>query len=83
MIVQGGRVVREREYTDDRGQRATDDGDRSRRREVAGVYLLDEPAFESNLNQMFVLGRFDRELFEEVFNDFPNARAFRVRTGPR
>jgi dolichyl-diphosphooligosaccharide--protein glycosyltransferase len=50
---------------------------------VTGVYLLDEPAFESNLNQMYVLGRFDGELFEEVYNDFPYARAFRVRTGPR
>jgi dolichyl-diphosphooligosaccharide--protein glycosyltransferase len=46
--------------------------------EVKGVYLLDEPAFQSNLNQMFVLGRFDATLFKEAYNDFPYARAFRV-----
>ena len=43
------------------------------------VYLLDETAFHSNLNQMFFLGRFDPTLFESVFNDFPYMRAFRVR----
>ena len=43
------------------------------------VYLLDEPAFASNLNQMFMLGRFDATRFEEVFNDFPYARVFRVK----
>ena len=49
---------------------------------VAGIYLLDEPAFASNLNQMFVLGRFDGALFEEAYNEFPYARAFRVRRRP-
>src|SRR5258706_2435161 len=51
--------------------------------EVKGVYLLDKPAFQSNLNQMFVLGRFDATLFEEAYNDFPYARAFRVLTPPQ
>jgi hypothetical protein len=32
---------------------------------------------------MFVLGRFDPGLFEDVYNDFPYARVFRVRAGPR
>jgi dolichyl-diphosphooligosaccharide--protein glycosyltransferase len=50
---------------------------------MVGIYLLDEPAFESNLNQMFMLGRFDGELFEEVYNNFPYARAFRVRASPQ
>jgi len=50
---------------------------------VAGIYLLDEPAFQSNLNQMFMLGRFDSELFEEAYNEFPYARVFRVRVGPK
>ena len=49
---------------------------------VGAVYLLDEAAFESNLNQMYFLGRFDPAQFEEAFNDFPYARAFRVLPTP-
>jgi undecaprenyl-diphosphooligosaccharide---protein glycotransferase len=83
VIVEGGRVVHERDYPDDGGRawltmeiiRASGN--------VAAIYLLDGPAFESTLNQMYVLGRFDGALFEEVYNDFPYSRAFRVRTGPR
>ena len=80
MIVQGGRVLREREYTEAAQltvEIVLDSG------VVQAVYLLDEPAFESNLNQMFVLGRFDPTRFEEVFNDFPYARAFRVLAAAR
>ena len=83
VIVEGGRVVRQRDYTDDGGRARLTMEIIWTSGKVAGVYLLDEPAFESNLNQMYVLGRFDGELFEEVYNDFPYARAFRVRTGPR
>jgi dolichyl-diphosphooligosaccharide--protein glycosyltransferase len=48
---------------------------------VKGVYMLDPPAYESNLNQMYFLGRYDPALFEEAFNDFPYARVFRARAG--
>jgi len=76
-MVEGGLSVRERDYNVDKAQLTMEiilTGGR-----VAGIYLLDEPAFQSNLNQMFVLGRFDRELFEEAYNEFPYARVFRVR----
>ena len=76
LTVEGGRVLREREFT----------GDADLVVEIVlqnsaakAVYLLDEPAFASNLNQMFMLGRFDATRFEEVFNDFPYARVFRVK----
>ena len=82
VMVEGGRSVRRRDYADkpDNGQLTLEIILTAGK--VAGIYLLDEPAFESNLNQMFVLGRFDGALFEEVYNDFPHARAFRVRAGP-
>ena len=83
VIVEDGRVARQRDYPDDGGRARLTMELIWTSGKVAGVYLLDEPAFESNLNQMYVLGRFDGELFEEVYNDFPYARAFRVRTGPR
>ena len=82
-MVEGGRSVRQRDYADhsDNAQLTMEiilSGGR-----VAGIYLLDETAFQSNLNQMFVLGRFDRELFEEAYIEFPYARVFRVRAGPK
>ena len=75
VIVEKGRVVRERQYANTSGptvQVVFEAGN------LEAVYLLDEPAYQSNLNQMFVLGRFDADYFEEIFNDFPYARAFRV-----
>ena len=83
VIVEGGRVVHQRDYPDDGGRAQLTMEVIRASGNVAAIYLLDGPAFESNLNQMYVLGRFDGELFEEVYNDFPYARAFRVRTGPR
>jgi dolichyl-diphosphooligosaccharide--protein glycosyltransferase len=79
MIIEGGRVVRQRDYSDSAEltvEIVMDSG------AVKGVYVLDAPAFESNLNQMYFLGRFDPALFEEAFNDFPYARVFRVLVAP-
>ncbi len=48
---------------------------------VDGVYtlqLLREPAYRSALNQIFQLGRYDAEHFEEILRD-PPLRAFRLR----
>ena len=79
VLIERGQVLREREYGTAEGatlQIVAEAG------AVRGVYLLDEAAFGSNLNRMFVLGRYDATRFQEVFNDFPNARAYRVLPGP-
>jgi len=81
VMVEGGRSVRQRDYNVDNAQLTMEIILASGK--VIGIYLLDETAFQSNLNQMFVLGRFDGEFFEEAYNDFPYARVFRVRAGPR
>ena len=75
VIVQDGRVLRERDFGD-AGQFTAEIIVKANA--VLAVFLLDESAFESNLNQMFVLGRFDATRFAEVFDDFPYARAFRL-----
>ncbi len=49
------------------------------RQQFSDVYLLERDVFASNFNQMFLLGRYDRSRFEEVFNRFPYARLFRVK----
>ena len=43
------------------------------------MQLIDEVVFSSNYNQMFLLGRYDEELFEETYNAFPFSRLFRVK----
>jgi undecaprenyl-diphosphooligosaccharide---protein glycotransferase len=83
VMVEGGRIVRQRDYTDNLDNAHLTMEIILLSGQVAGIYLLDEPAFQSNLNQMFVLGRFDGEFFEEVYNEFPYARVFRVRAGPK
>jgi undecaprenyl-diphosphooligosaccharide--protein glycosyltransferase len=83
VMVENGRPVRQRDYKYNLDNSQLTIEIISVSGKVAGIYLLDEPAFQSNLNQMFMLGRFDGELFEEVYNNFPYARAFRVRTGPQ
>ena len=46
---------------------------------IVAVYLLDEEAFASNLNRMYLLGDYDTARFEPVFDDFPHTRVYRVR----
>jgi dolichyl-diphosphooligosaccharide--protein glycosyltransferase len=46
------------------------------------VQVLEERLFRTNFNQQFILGNYDRRYFEEVYNNFPVARVFRVRTPP-
>jgi dolichyl-diphosphooligosaccharide--protein glycosyltransferase len=42
------------------------------------AHFLRDVVFRSNFNQMYLLGRFDPATFQEVHNDFPVARAFRL-----
>jgi undecaprenyl-diphosphooligosaccharide--protein glycosyltransferase len=83
VMVEGGRIVRQLDYAGNQDNAHLTMEIILTGRRVAGVYLLDEPAFQSNLNQMFVLSRFDGKFFEEVYNNFPYARVFRVRVGAK
>jgi dolichyl-diphosphooligosaccharide--protein glycosyltransferase len=51
----------------------------SNQSEPMGVQLIDEEVYRSNFNQMFLLGQFDDNLFEQYYNAFPWTRVFRVR----
>jgi len=46
---------------------------------IVEVQLIDDVVFSSNYNQMFLLGRYDRELFEETYNASPFSRLYRVK----
>ncbi len=41
--------------------------------------VADGPLFRSNFNQQYLIGKYDPRYFEEVYNDFPTARLFRVK----
>jgi dolichyl-diphosphooligosaccharide--protein glycosyltransferase len=76
-----GRIAEERDYQDPLGMSMqlieTEDD------EAATLHILKSPVFRSNFNQMFLLGRFDPTVFQEVHNDFPTARAFRILAPPQ
>ncbi|MBF0518752.1 MAG: hypothetical protein HQK92_03420 [Nitrospirae bacterium] len=47
---------------------------------ISDVFSLDDIAFKSNLNQMFVLGRFNPDMFEKTLDASPNAVVYKVKT---
>ena len=46
---------------------------------LIGVFLLEEDTYNSNFNQMYLLGNFDKNLFEEIYNKYPTLRVFKVK----
>ena len=46
---------------------------------IVEVQLIDEAVFSSNYNQMFLLGRYRKDLFEEAYNAFPFSRLYRIK----
>ena len=47
--------------------------------QIVEVQLIDEVVFRSNYNQMFLLGRYRKDLYEETYNAFPFSRLFKVK----
>ena len=47
--------------------------------QIVEVQLIDEEVFKSNYNQMFLLGRYREDLYEETYNAFPFSRLFKVK----
>ena len=45
---------------------------------IFSIQLLNEELFKTNFNQQFILGRYDKNYFEEVYNNFLTARVFKV-----
>jgi hypothetical protein len=48
-------------------------------KQIVEVQLIDEVVFQSNYNQMFLLGRYREDLYEETYNAFPFSRLYRVK----
>jgi len=43
------------------------------------ILVADGRLFRTNFNQQYLLGNYDRRYFEEVYNNFPVARVFKVK----
>jgi len=76
VFIRDGQVLREQEFGHKQGytQQLLVNG-----RQIVDVQLIDELVFRSNFNQMFLLGRYEDELFEETYNAFPISRLYRVK----
>ncbi|MCA1932759.1 MAG: hypothetical protein LDL13_04200 [Calditerrivibrio sp.] len=42
-------------------------------------YLLDDEIFNSNFNQLYFFGKYDNNLFEKIYDNFPIMRVYRIR----
>ena len=51
-------------------------------RQFSEVQLLEDEVYLSNFNQMFLLGKYDPDLFEETMNAFPMSRLYRFKFPP-
>ena len=76
VFIRDGKVLRKQEFGHPQGY--------SLQLLVAGnqiveVQLIDEVVFRSNYNQMFLLGRYREDLYEETYNAFPFSRLFRFK----
>jgi hypothetical protein len=76
VFIRDGQVLREQEFGHTQGYtlQLLVAGQR-----IVEVQLIDEVVFSSNYNQMFLLGRYRKDLYEETYNAFPFSRLFRVK----
>ena len=72
-----GQVVGEKKYPHSRGH--TLQIIMANPRQFSEVQLLEDEVYLSNFNQMFLLGKYDRNLFEETMNEFPMSRLYRFK----
>ncbi|MBC7195721.1 MAG: hypothetical protein H5U39_00495 [Deferribacterales bacterium] len=49
-----------------------------RNNNIFSIQLIPEILYQSNFNQQYILGNYNKDLYEEVYNNFPTARVFKV-----
>ncbi len=50
-----------------------------RNRKLLFIMICNDKAFNTNFNQMYILGNYNKELYKEVYNNFPSARMFQLK----
>ena len=76
LIVDGGKISERLQFNNKDGKylQVLKDGE-----QFLTAHMVDREVFESNFNQMYILGRYDVKLFTEYYNLFPWNRVFEVR----
>ncbi len=76
VFIRDGQVLREQEFGHAQGYtlQLLVSGQR-----IVEVQLIDEVVFRSNYNQMFLLGRYREDLYEETYSAFPFSRLYKVK----
>jgi undecaprenyl-diphosphooligosaccharide--protein glycosyltransferase len=77
IIIDNGYVERRIRYSNNDGkylQILTKEG------KLLAAQIVTEKVYQSNFNQMYLLGQYDPNLFYEVYNSFPWTRVFHVKT---
>jgi dolichyl-diphosphooligosaccharide--protein glycosyltransferase len=46
---------------------------------LIGVFLLEENTYNSNFNQIYLLGNFDKNMFDEIYNNYPTLRVLKIK----
>ncbi len=76
LFVNNGLVVEQKHYTHDSTyylQVLAKDN------QIQRLLVADERLFRSNFNQQYLLGNYDPQYFDEVYNNFPTARLLKVK----
>ncbi len=76
LIIDRGEISERFQFNNEEGKylQILKDGD-----QFLSAHIIDKEIFESNFNQMYILGRYDIELFTEYYNLFPWNRVFEIR----
>ncbi len=52
-----------------------------RKKALLFALVCNKDTYDTNFNQIYILGNYNKNYFEEVYNNYPYARMFRVKTG--
>ncbi|QWR76329.1 hypothetical protein [Candidatus Magnetomonas plexicatena] len=77
VVVEDGQVLNSIEYGNSKGlffEALAKNGN------IFAIFLFNDEVFNSNFNQMYLLGNYDKDLFTEIYNSWPTARVFKVKT---
>ena len=76
IFIRDGKVIREKSFDNNEGFTLQMVVFENR---IVEVQLIEEDVFNSNYNQMFLLGRYRKDLFEEKFNSYPFSRLYKIK----
>ena len=76
LFVNNGHIVEQKNYSRDKGYYLQV---LMRDNKAYIIVVADERLYRTNFNQQYLLGKYDTQYFEEVYNNFPVARVLKVK----